>query len=182
MVGAGAIGGLLGAWLSRSGVETTALARGATLESLQRSGWRVRETDGSLTTAPVTAAASAAEPRGARRRGGRGEGAVAGRAGASPGTAGRAGHGGAAGDERRAVVVHDRARWPGGRPAAAVGRPGRRDRRGPAAGAGRRLRGAPRREHRRAGPRRARVGAPADRRRTRGLGDAAAARGGRPAR
>ncbi|GAB3679814.1 2-dehydropantoate 2-reductase [Angustibacter aerolatus] len=61
MVGAGAIGGLLGAWLSRSGVETTALARGATLESLQRSGWRVRETDGSLTTAPVTAAASAAE-------------------------------------------------------------------------------------------------------------------------
>jgi 2-dehydropantoate 2-reductase len=41
IVGAGAIGGFIGARLAASGVETSALARGATLASLRAHGWRL---------------------------------------------------------------------------------------------------------------------------------------------
>jgi 2-dehydropantoate 2-reductase len=56
VVGAGAIGGFLGARLAAA----TALARGATLASLQRHGWRVVSGDSQL-TAPVRASADPAE-------------------------------------------------------------------------------------------------------------------------
>ncbi len=41
--GAGAIGGLIAAWLSRSGHEVSVVARGAHLEAIRRDGLRVRE-------------------------------------------------------------------------------------------------------------------------------------------
>ena len=53
VVGAGAVGGMVGARLSASGVPTSALARGATLESLQRNGWRLRTADGDVTGLPT---------------------------------------------------------------------------------------------------------------------------------
>ncbi|HZU58613.1 MAG TPA: 2-dehydropantoate 2-reductase [Actinocrinis sp.] len=60
VLGAGAIGGFIGARLAASGVQTTALARGATLEALRTHGWRVQ--DGTeLLTAPVHASDSPAE-------------------------------------------------------------------------------------------------------------------------
>ena len=60
VLGAGAIGGFIGARLAASGVRTTALARGATLEALRAHGWRVDDgTD--LLTAPVHASADPAE-------------------------------------------------------------------------------------------------------------------------
>lgn len=60
VLGAGAIGGFIGARLAASGVQTTALARGATLEALRAHGWRVE--DGTeLLTAPVHASDSPAE-------------------------------------------------------------------------------------------------------------------------
>ena len=40
--GAGAIGGLMAAWLSRAGHEVSVIARGAQLETIQREGLRVR--------------------------------------------------------------------------------------------------------------------------------------------
>src|SRR5438034_200820 len=40
--GAGAIGGLMAAWLARSGHEVSVVARGAQLEAIRRSGLRVR--------------------------------------------------------------------------------------------------------------------------------------------
>ena len=40
--GAGAVGGLMAAWLSRSGHEVSVVARGAHLEAIRRSGLRVR--------------------------------------------------------------------------------------------------------------------------------------------
>src|SRR3954462_12455783 len=40
--GAGAVGGLMAAWLARSGHEVSVVARGAHLEALRRSGLRVR--------------------------------------------------------------------------------------------------------------------------------------------
>lgn len=61
VLGAGAIGGFLGTRLATAGVKTSAVARGATLDALRTHGWRVRERDGSLTTAPVHATADAAE-------------------------------------------------------------------------------------------------------------------------
>lgn len=54
IVGAGAVGSLVGARLAASGVSTSALARGATLDSLRRYGWRLRE-DGRQQVAPVRA-------------------------------------------------------------------------------------------------------------------------------
>ena len=60
VLGAGAIGGLIGTRLAAAGVETSALARGATLAALQAHGWRT-ESGGELITAPVRAAADAAE-------------------------------------------------------------------------------------------------------------------------
>jgi 2-dehydropantoate 2-reductase len=55
VVGAGAIGGFLGARLSAAGfTNVSAIAIGETLQSLRKSGWRL-ETEGSLVTAPVRA-------------------------------------------------------------------------------------------------------------------------------
>ncbi len=60
IVGAGAIGGFVGARLAAAGrAQVSALARGATLAALQRHGWRLRDATG-LVTAPVQACASAA--------------------------------------------------------------------------------------------------------------------------
>ena len=44
--GAGAVGGLMAAWLARSGHDVSAVARGAHLEAIRRSGLRVRSQDG----------------------------------------------------------------------------------------------------------------------------------------
>ncbi|GAA3399288.1 2-dehydropantoate 2-reductase [Cryptosporangium minutisporangium] len=56
IVGAGAVGGVLGARLAASGVRTSALARGATLHALRTHGWRLRDArSGEILTAPVTA-------------------------------------------------------------------------------------------------------------------------------
>jgi len=54
-VGAGAIGTFIGARLSRSGCQVTALARGATAASLRAHGFRLVQ-DGALVTAPVRVA------------------------------------------------------------------------------------------------------------------------------
>lgn len=52
IVGAGAIGGLIGARLAARGIhEVSALARGATLHSLQTEGWRLRSPDGDVQVA-----------------------------------------------------------------------------------------------------------------------------------
>ncbi len=60
IVGAGAVGGMIGARLAAAGTPTSALARGATLEALQRNGWRLIEGDREI-TGPVTANADPAE-------------------------------------------------------------------------------------------------------------------------
>ncbi len=61
IVGAGAIGGLVGAKLAASGeAQLSALARGATLASLRAHGWRVRHAD-SLLQVPAHASDSAKE-------------------------------------------------------------------------------------------------------------------------
>ncbi len=61
IVGAGAIGGVIGARLAHAGdVEVSALARGDTLAALRRHGWRLKTADGQV-TAPVTASQSAEE-------------------------------------------------------------------------------------------------------------------------
>jgi len=44
--GAGAIGGLMAAWLARSGHDVSVVARGAQLEAIRRGGLRVRSKDG----------------------------------------------------------------------------------------------------------------------------------------
>lgn len=55
VVGAGAIGGVIGARLAQSGrVSVSAVARGATAAALAQHGWRVRHA-GNLLTAPVAA-------------------------------------------------------------------------------------------------------------------------------
>jgi 2-dehydropantoate 2-reductase len=48
VVGAGAVGGLIGARLAASGHTTAALARGRTLEALRSHGWRLRTADGEI--------------------------------------------------------------------------------------------------------------------------------------
>lgn len=56
IVGAGAIGSLIGARLAATGrVSVSALARGATLQALREHGWRLQGEDGSLIRAPVQA-------------------------------------------------------------------------------------------------------------------------------
>jgi len=60
VLGAGAIGGCIGARLAASGLETSAVARGATLTALREHGWRVLSDQG-LLTAPVRAVADASE-------------------------------------------------------------------------------------------------------------------------
>lgn len=59
IVGAGAIGGLIGARLARAGEAVSAIARGATASRLRERGWRL-EMDGELLTAPARVAE---EPR-----------------------------------------------------------------------------------------------------------------------
>lgn len=54
VVGAGAVGGVIGARLAASGSTTTALARGHTLEALRAHGWRLRTADG-MVGGPVEA-------------------------------------------------------------------------------------------------------------------------------
>jgi 2-dehydropantoate 2-reductase len=56
VLGAGAIGGFIGARLAAAGVETSALARGATLAALRAHGWRA-ESGGERLTVPVRASA-----------------------------------------------------------------------------------------------------------------------------
>ncbi len=60
VVGAGAVGGFLGASLSRCGHHASAIDRGATLDALRKHGWRVQNDDG-IASYPVTASAEAAE-------------------------------------------------------------------------------------------------------------------------
>jgi 2-dehydropantoate 2-reductase len=55
IVGAGAVGSVLGARLAAAGIPVAALARGATLGALRDNGWRLRTPDGEV-TAPVAAA------------------------------------------------------------------------------------------------------------------------------
>jgi len=55
VVGAGSIGGVIAAGLAGSGVDTSVLARGATLAAIRSRGLRVESADG-VTTAKVTAA------------------------------------------------------------------------------------------------------------------------------
>ncbi len=56
IIGAGSIGGLIGARLALAGrAQVSALARGATLQSLRQHGWRLRQ-GGELLQAPVAAA------------------------------------------------------------------------------------------------------------------------------
>jgi len=61
IVGAGSIGGLIGTHLANAGrVQVSTLARGATLQSLQAQGWRLRSPDGDLQT-PARASDNPAE-------------------------------------------------------------------------------------------------------------------------
>jgi 2-dehydropantoate 2-reductase len=60
VVGAGAVGGMIGARLAAAGTPTSALARGSTLEALRDNGWQLHE-DGLLITGPVEASDDAAE-------------------------------------------------------------------------------------------------------------------------
>ena len=61
IVGAGAIGGFIGAKLAAAGrAEVSAVARGATLEALRQHGWRLVTADG-LVQAPARASQHAAE-------------------------------------------------------------------------------------------------------------------------
>lgn len=52
--GAGAVGGLMAAWLARSGHDVSVVARGATLEAIRRQGLRVRS-EGGVESFPVRA-------------------------------------------------------------------------------------------------------------------------------
>jgi 2-dehydropantoate 2-reductase len=61
IVGAGAIGGFIGARLAAAGTaQVSAIARGATLQALRTHGWRLRQADG-LVQAPVTASDDAGD-------------------------------------------------------------------------------------------------------------------------
>src|SRR5207248_401792 len=60
IVGAGAVGGLIGARLAHAGVEVSAVARRATAAALREHGWRL-QIGGQTITAPVRAVDDAAE-------------------------------------------------------------------------------------------------------------------------
>jgi 2-dehydropantoate 2-reductase len=60
VLGAGAIGGFIGARLAAAGAETSAVARGATLAALRTHGWRVESREGLLTAAVRASADPAA--------------------------------------------------------------------------------------------------------------------------
>ena len=60
--GAGAVGGLMAAWLARSGQDVSVVARGASLEAIRRDGLRIRSgAGGEAQVARVRAAADPAE-------------------------------------------------------------------------------------------------------------------------
>jgi 2-dehydropantoate 2-reductase len=61
VVGAGAIGGFIASGLANAGIETSVLARGATLSALCARGPRVECADGTIITAKVRASDDAAE-------------------------------------------------------------------------------------------------------------------------
>ena len=60
IVGAGAIGGLIGTRLALAGHDVSALARGATLDALRKHGWRLRK-NGQLHSVPARASDHTAE-------------------------------------------------------------------------------------------------------------------------
>ncbi|HSW24196.1 MAG TPA: 2-dehydropantoate 2-reductase, partial [Burkholderiaceae bacterium] len=60
VVGAGAIGGFIGARLAMSGHDVSAFARGATLSALRKHGWRLRQ-GGQLRGGPARASDRSAE-------------------------------------------------------------------------------------------------------------------------
>jgi len=60
VVGAGAVGGHIGARLAASGHPTNAFARGETLDALRQHGWRLHASDG-IVTGPVRASDNATE-------------------------------------------------------------------------------------------------------------------------
>ena len=53
--GAGAVGGLIAAWLARAGQEVSVVARGANLDAIRRDGLRLQSGDGTLQLARVRA-------------------------------------------------------------------------------------------------------------------------------
>lgn len=57
VVGAGAVGGVIGGRLARAGVPVSALARGATVEALRTHGWRVDDDSAPVAAADADAAA-----------------------------------------------------------------------------------------------------------------------------
>jgi 2-dehydropantoate 2-reductase len=63
IVGAGAVGGLIGTRLAISGAEVGALARGETLAALRAHGWRLKQ-GGELLSAPASALSSDARQLG----------------------------------------------------------------------------------------------------------------------
>ena len=63
IVGAGAVGGLIGTRLAVSGAEVSALARGETLAALRTHGWRLKQGD-RLLSAPASALSSDARELG----------------------------------------------------------------------------------------------------------------------
>jgi 2-dehydropantoate 2-reductase len=56
VVGAGAVGGVVGVRLAAAGLPVSVLARGATLAAIRSAGWRLREPGGQERTVRVTAA------------------------------------------------------------------------------------------------------------------------------
>ncbi|HSI00517.1 MAG TPA: 2-dehydropantoate 2-reductase [Reyranella sp.] len=63
IVGAGAVGGLIGTRLAVAGQQVSALARGETRQALQRQGWRLKQ-GGTVLTRPAAAVASDARELG----------------------------------------------------------------------------------------------------------------------
>ncbi len=59
--GAGAVGGLIAAWLARSGRDVSVIARGRHLEAIRRAGLRVRERSGEQLSASVKAESDASK-------------------------------------------------------------------------------------------------------------------------
>ncbi|WP_238011920.1 2-dehydropantoate 2-reductase [Dactylosporangium sp. AC04546] len=55
VVGAGAVGGVIGVRLAAAGHETSVLARGATLAAIRAGGWRLHTKDGTIVADKVTA-------------------------------------------------------------------------------------------------------------------------------
>jgi 2-dehydropantoate 2-reductase len=62
VVGAGSVGGFIGGKLAAAGNDVGAIARGATLRSLQSQGWRIQSKDGKTTSSPAGRCASTAAP------------------------------------------------------------------------------------------------------------------------